>query len=102
MLNSVVLVGKIFDISILIKDEYRKYMRKVTIAVPKPNLNKDGVEEVDLIECTLYGNIAENTAELCKKGDVIGVRGRIEKKFNENIVIAEKLTFLSTNKEEEK
>lgn len=100
MLNSVVLIGKIFDISDLTKDEYEKYMIKVTIAVPKPYLNK--VEEADLIECTLYGNVAENTAELCKKGDIIGVRGRIEKKFNENIVIAEKITFLSANKEEEK
>ena len=97
MLNSVVLVGKIFDIN-----ECEKNMTKVTIAVPRPYLNKDSVEEVDLIECTLYGNVAENTAEFCKKGDTIGVRGRIEKKFNENIVIAEKITFLSANKKEEK
>ena len=95
MLNSVVLIGKIFDIN-----ECEENMTKVTIAVPKPYLNK--FEEADLIECTLYGNVAENTAEFCKKGDTIGVRGRIEKKLNENIVIAEKITFLSANKEEEK
>ena len=50
--------------------------------------------------------IAENTAEYCRKGDVIGVKGRLQSSTYEDIetgntrkrmdVVAEKVTFLSS------
>ncbi len=55
-----------------------------------------------------FDNIAENTSEYCSKGDIVGVKGRIqsrtlEKDGNKEYVteiIAEKVTFLSSKREE--
>ena len=54
--------------------------------------------------------IAENTAEYCKKGDIVGVKGRLqtnnyEKEDGSKVfkldVVAEKVTFLSSRSKEE-
>ena len=34
--------------------------------------------DTDFIQCILWDAIAENCCEYCKKGDVIGVKGRIQ------------------------
>ena len=71
----------------------------------------DGEYETDYISCVLWDAIAKNAAEYCKKGNIVGVRGRIEagmyedektkeKKFRQEI-IAEKITFLSSKSENE-
>ena len=54
--------------------------------------------------------IAENTAEYCKKGDIVGVKGRLQsssfekedgnKEFRTQ-VMAEKVTFLSSRSKDE-
>ena len=52
--------------------------------------------------------IAENTSQYCKKGDLIGIKGRLETrkvKPEEKIdtiteLIAEKVTFLSSSKKD--
>ena len=60
--------------------------------------------DTDFVDCRLFGGIAQNTAEYCKKGDLIGVKGRVqsdsyekdgETKYSTDIV-AEKITFLSS------
>ncbi len=109
MLNQVVLVGR------LVKDPETKEcdsgskVANITLAVPRSYKNINGEYETDFIPCTLWQGIAERTTEYCKKGDIIGVRGRIEinsyntqqeKKYATN-VIAEKVTFLSSKKETE-
>ena len=66
--------------------------------------NEDGVYETDFIEITLWNNIAENTSEYCKKGDLIGVRGRIQvdsyevdgEKRSSQKIVADRVTFLSS------
>ncbi|MDD5826742.1 MAG: single-stranded DNA-binding protein, partial [Bacilli bacterium] len=59
----------------------------------------------DFVNCTLWGGIAENTANYCKKGDVVGVKGRVQTRLVENEnkleIVAEKLTFLTKAKEKE-
>lgn len=75
----------------------------------KSSINSEGEYESDFINCTLWTGIAENTAEYCKKGDLLGVKGRIqtrvyekdeEKKFISEVV-AEKVTFLSSKNKNE-
>jgi single-stranded DNA-binding protein len=55
----------------------------------------------------LYGrNIAQNTAEYVKKGDLLGIKGRVEtddyekdgQKHKATKIVAEKVTFLSSSK----
>ena len=68
------------------------------------------VYETDFVDCTLFDGIATNTAEYCKKGDVIGVKGRIQtdiyekdgEKRKSTQIIADKITFLSSSKEHQK
>ena len=51
--------------------------------------------------------IATNTAEYCKKGDLVGIKGRLqtesyekdgEKKFSTSVIV-DKVSFLATRKE---
>ena len=82
----------------------------MTLAIPRSFKNAEGEYETDFVECTLWNNIAENTAEYCKKGDIVGVKGRLqtnnyEKEDGSKVfkldVVAEKVTFLSSRSKEE-
>ena len=58
----------------------------------------------------MWNAVANSTAEYCHKGDIVGIKGRIQvsnyddedgnKKYMTE-VIAEKVTFLTSKKEEE-
>ena len=110
MLNQIVIVGRLTqDPQIKELEEGRK-ASYITLAVPRSYKNADGVYETDFIECTLWNAIAENTVEYCKKGDLVGVKGRLQTNVVENEdgtktkytdVIAEKITFLSSKKQDE-
>ena len=111
MMNQVILVGRLCRDPIVNKTENGKKRSFITIAVPRSFKNMDGEYETDFIDCTLWDVVAENTSEYCHKGDIIGVKGRIqsyviEKKNKEdNIygteIIAEKITFLTSNPKNE-
>ena len=94
MLNQIVLVGRITK-DINFNDE--KYTT-INLAVQRSFKNEDGVYETDYISCILSGVIAKNTSEYCKKGDLVGVKGRLESQDNKINVIVEKVTFLSCKK----
>ncbi len=102
MLNQVVLVGRMVDKIEVEKTKNDKPVSNLTLAVPRSFKNTDGEYETDFIDIKLFGALAENTSEYCGKGDIVGVKGRIEGKSGKMIVIAEKVTFLSSKKEEEK
>ena len=70
--------------------------------------NADGEYDTDFVDVVLWNGIAENTAEYCHKGDIIGVKGRIQtstyetedgEKRKSTQIVAEKITFLSSSKE---
>jgi single-strand DNA-binding protein len=94
MLNQVVLVGRLTE-----TPKYEE--RKITIAVPRSYKNENGEYDTDYITIGLSDNIAKNTSECCKKGDVIGVKGRVETNETTMYINAEKITFLSSKKESE-
>lgn len=108
MLNQVVVVGRLVKDPELRKSENDKKYTNITLAVPRSYKNSDGEYEADFIDCRLWTGIAESTTEYCKKGDLLGVRGRIETRKIEKEtetkyvteVIAEKVTFLSSKKAE--
>ena len=100
MLNQIVLVGRLVDDPIIEEIEDKKYCR-ITIAVPRSYKNENGEYETDFIPLTLWNTIAQNTTEYCKKGDLVGIKGRIQAKENDIEIVAEKLTFLSNKKVDE-
>ena len=106
MLNQVVLVGRIVVDPEITKTENNKKMTILTVAVPRAYKNMDGNYDPDFIRCVLWAGIAETTCEYCKKGDIVGIKGRIqvnsyekdnEKKYSMEVV-AEKVSFLSSRK----
>lgn len=111
MLNQLVLVGRLVKKPELKEAESKKKYAFVTLAVPRSFKNVNGEYDTDFIDCVLWDNVAANTVEYCNKGDIIGVRGRIQTRLIEKDdtknyvleVIAEKITFLSSkDKKEEK
>ena len=109
MLNQVVLVGRIvFDLELKKNDSGKKYLN-LTLAIPRSFKNMEGNYDTDFIRCIVWDNVASNTSEYCKKGDIVGLKGRLqsrlvernEKKENIMEVIGEKVTFLTSSKEKE-
>ncbi len=110
MLNQVVIVGRLVQEPTVEKTESGKERAFVTLAVPRSYKNAEGEYETDFVDCVLWGGVASNTAEYCKKGDLVGVKGKVETNIYENAdgekkkstqIVAEKVTFLSTAKEKD-
>lgn len=110
MLNQVILVGRLTDDPKINASDKGKKIATVTLAVGRSFKNQDGIYETDFIRCILWDGIAVNTKEYCKKGDVVGIKGRLQvesyekdgqKKYVTNVV-AEKVTFLSSNHDNDK
>ena len=78
MLNQVVLVGRLVSDPELYQTETGKKIARMVLAVPRSYKNSEGEYETDYISCKLWQVIAQNTVEYCKKGDLVGIRGRIE------------------------
>lgn len=110
MLNQVVLVGRLTDDPQVITTENGKKVSTIVLAVQRTFKNQDGLYETDFIRCILWNAIASSTCEYCHKGDIVGLKGRLQtsnyqtedgtKKYVTE-VIAEKVTFLSGNKNQE-
>ncbi len=108
MLNQSILVGRIVREPEIKETENGTKVTNITLAVQRPFKNTSGEYNTDFISCVLWKGIAESTAEYCKKGDLIGIRGRIQTRVYEteeeskNVVevVAERVTFLSSKKQD--
>ena len=104
MLNHTVIVGRLTKEPELKETDNGKKVTNITLAVPRSFRNSDGEYETDFINCVLWKGIAESTAEYCKRGDLLGVKGRLQSRSYETNeerkfvteVVAEKVTFLSS------
>ena len=106
MNNLVYAIGRITSSPEIKKTESGKEVCNLTLAVPRSYKNADGVYETDFIDVVLWNAIATNTCEYCKKGDLVGIKGRVQTTNYETEdgtthkrteIIAEKVTFLSSN-----
>lgn len=112
-MNQTFIIGRLVDNPKLEKTDNGKKVMNMTVAVPRSYKNAEGVYETDFIDCVLWNNVAENTSEFCKKGDMVGVKGKIQtdlyekdgQKHKSTRLVAESITFLQTkrsiDKEEE-
>lgn len=110
MLNQVVMVGRLTKEPEIRETENGTKVTNITIAIPRPYKNDAGEYETDFIDCVLWNNVAQSAADYCKKGDLLGIKGRVqmrttETKDNDPIqkmeIVAERVTFLSKSKEKE-
>ena len=105
MLNQCVLVGRLVEEPTTIELENNIKVSYIKIAVSRSFKNANGEYDTDIITCKLLSTIACSTNEYCHKGDILGVKGRIQVEEVDGTpvtqVIAEKVTFLNSKKEEE-
>lgn len=107
MINQVTLVGRLTrDPDLKITSEGTAVVN-VTLAVNRNFRNQKGEIEADFVQCTLWRKMAENTAQYCKKGTLLGITGRIQTRSYENQegkrtyvteVVAETVKFLGNKK----
>ena len=110
MLNQVVLVGRLTRDIVVNKSDKGIKVATISLAIPRSFKNSEGLYDTDFVDCVAFDSIASNTSEYCKKGDIVGVKGRVqnltiekkEKKENIMDIICEKITFLSSHTKEEK
>ena len=100
MLKQIVIVGRVVNDLEVNRTEEGKRVGTITLAVPRNFKNSEGVYDTDFINCIVWDNMADNTADYCKKGDIIGVKGRIQSRDNKLELVAEKVTFLSSRNHE--
>lgn len=106
MLNNVVIVGRLTKDPEEVVTENNNKRSVIVIAVPRSFKNSEGQYDTDFIRVILWNLVAEHTCEYCKKGDIVGIKGRIQSSSYEKDgtikyiteVVAEKVTFLSSNK----
>lgn len=106
MINQVVLTGRLVSDPDIVVTENNKKKTVVTVAIPRTYKNMEGIYESDFVRCVLWNGIAESTCEYCKKGDIVGVRGRLQTskyEVDNNVrysmdVIAEKVSFISNKR----
>ena len=105
MLNQIVLVGRLTrNITVNESDSGIK-VATIPLAIPRSFKNSDGTYDTDFVDCVAFDQIANNTSEYCEKGDIVGVKGRIQTRIvdkegqKENVmeIIAEKVTFVSSH-----
>ena len=106
MVNQIVLVGRIARTPETKVTENGKKYSTLTLAVPRNYKNQNGEYDTDFLDCTLWAAVAESTSEYCQTGDMIGVKGRVQTRIIETPegtkkkkteIIAEKVTFLTSN-----
>lgn len=108
MLNQAVFVGRLVADPIVYETE-KGNVSNITLAVPRPYKNEHGEYEADFIDFVLWKGIAENTSEYCKKGDMLGIKARIQSEFKEQdgerkkvfSIVAEKISFLTSKRDKD-
>ena len=90
MLNQVVVVGRINSMK----------NGELVMAVPRSYKNVNGEYDTDYIEVRLSDAIEKNVSTYYEKGDLVGVKGRLESGINKMSVVADKVTFLSSIKKD--
>ena len=91
-MNNVTLVGRITSIAEGV----------IIIKVSRNYKNEAGEYEVDRIPVYLGRILTEQIREYCPIGSMIGIKARITRQDHEEVrIVADKVTFLSSRKENE-
>ena len=74
MMNNAIIVGRIVRDLELHETENGCKVSEITLAVPRSFKNMEGQYDTDFIPCKLWSIVAENTAQYCKKGDLVAIK----------------------------
>lgn len=110
MLNSVCLVGRLTKDPELRYTSNNQAVATFSLAVNRNFKSQNGEREADFINCVIWRQQAENLANWAKKGDLIGITGRIQTRNYENQqgqrvfvteVVADNFQLLESRKDRE-
>lgn len=90
MMNNFMIIGRL--VKFINENE-----NSVVAVIKTKKVNMIDEEEYE-IEVIMNGNIKDNSMKYCSTGDILGVNGYISEN---NKLVADKVTFLSSKKEEE-
>lgn len=110
-MNKVCLTGRITKNIELKYNQNNNAITSFTLAVTRKFKNQNGEYESDFINCIAYKSTAELLSEYVKKGDLLGLEGRIQTRNYEDKdgkrvyvteVIVDSIDFLQAKKDESK
>jgi single-strand DNA-binding protein len=100
MLNNFIIVGRLVNDPAGICTEPGTEAVIFELAVPRPFKNAEGIYETDNIPIIVWEPVKQQLLDYCHKGDLLGVKGRLQMKDNKLQVVGERITYLNNNKEE--
>ena len=103
MINKVILVGRITrdpEVKMINADTA---VCNFSLACNRPYTRENGEREADFINCVAWRKQAENMGKFVKKGQLLGVEGRIQvgQKRYQTEVYCDQVTFLESSNREE-
>ena len=84
MINNVVLIGRLTRDVNLRYTPQNQAVGQFTLSVNRNFKNQNGEYDADFINCVIWGKSAENFANWTKKGNLVGITGRVQTRNYEN------------------
>ena len=84
MINRVTLIGRLVRDPDLRRTNDGTMVASFTIAVNRNYTAKDGQQQADFINCVVWRKTAETLEKYCRKGNLIGLDGRLQTRTYEN------------------
>ena len=104
MINRVVMVGRMTRDPELRRTGNGAAVTSFTLALNRNYNSADG-QQADYISCVVWNKVAENVAQYCAKGSLVGVEGRLRSRSYDNAqgqrvyvteVVCDSVQFLET------
>lgn len=84
MINRITLIGRLVRDPDLRRTNDGTMVASFTIAVNRNYTAKDGQQQADFINCVVWRKTAETLEKYCRKGNLIGLDGRLQTRTYEN------------------
>ena len=110
MINRVVMVGRMTRDPELRRTGSGAAVTRFTLALNRNYNSADG-QQADYISCVVWNKVAENVAQYCSKGSLVGVEGRLRSRTYDNAqgqrvyvteVVCDSVQFLETRAQRER
>lgn len=110
MFNQTLLVGRIVANPEIRQTEAGKNFANITIAVPKPYTNEEGVHEANFIDLTAWNDRVVKKSDHLLKGDLVlieaSIQTRLVEKDGQKIkytdIVADNINYLNHSKNQDK
>lgn len=104
-MNHVSLVGRLTGEPEVKELQDGTFRTVINVAISRDYRNNEGAYDADFVRVVLWNGIASATKDYCHKGDVVGIRGKLQTRSYETEnnekkyvmeVVADKITFISS------